>query len=95
MYRSAAEALPSLEKLARYREEAGRGQANFGIEARFAYGAGDPGLWLSTLESWQEAGATHISFNTMGHGFDTPAKHLRANRQLAEADRASTAQPAS
>jgi probable F420-dependent oxidoreductase len=84
MYRSAADALPSLEKLARYREEAGRSQASFGIEARFAYGSGDPGAWLATLADWQAAGTTHISFNTMGHGFDTPAKHLAAVRLLAE-----------
>ena len=85
MYRSAAEARPALEKLARYREEAGRVQASFGVEARFAYGDGDPGLWLSTLADWQAAGATHISFNTMGHGFDTPARHLAAIRLLADA----------
>jgi probable F420-dependent oxidoreductase len=85
VYRSATDALPSLEKLARYREEAGRGNISFGVEARFAYGSGDPGAWLTTIKDWQSAGATHISFNTMGHGFDTPAKHLAAIRRLAEA----------
>jgi probable F420-dependent oxidoreductase len=85
MYRTAADALPALEKLARYRREAGRASLPFGIEPRFSYGDGDAGVWLSLIDGWQVAGATHISFNTMGHGFDTPAKHLAAVRLLADA----------
>jgi probable F420-dependent oxidoreductase len=84
-YRSAADARPALEKLSRYREEAGRTSADFGIEPRFAYGDGDASVWLAHLQNWQAAGATHISFNTMGHGFDTPAKHLAAVRLFADA----------
>jgi probable F420-dependent oxidoreductase len=83
-YRSALDAQPALDKLARYREEAGRSMTSFGIEPRFSYGDGDPSAWLSVIEGWQAAGATHISFNTMGHGFETPAKHLAAIRLLAE-----------
>lgn len=29
-------------------------------------------------------GATHISFNTMGKGFNTPAAHLNAIREFAK-----------
>jgi probable F420-dependent oxidoreductase len=84
-YRSAIDARPALDKLARYREEAGRSMSDFGIEPRFSYGDGDLSVWLSVIEGWQAAGATHISFNTMGHGFDTPLKHLAAIRLLADA----------
>jgi probable F420-dependent oxidoreductase len=85
MYRSAADARPALERLAQYRREAGRESLPFGIEPRFSYGDGDAGVWLSLIADWEAAGATHISFNTMGHGFDTPAKHLAAARLLADA----------
>jgi probable F420-dependent oxidoreductase len=85
MYRAPADAQPALEKLARYRQEAGRASLPFGIEPRFSYGDGDAGVWLSLIEGWQAAGTSHISFNTMGHGFDTPAKHLAAVRLLADA----------
>ena len=84
-YRSAADARPALEKLARYRQEAGSDMTGFGIEPRFSYGDGDASAWLSVIEGWQASGATHISFNTMGHGFDTPARHLAAIRLLADA----------
>jgi hypothetical protein len=59
--------------------------SDFGIEPRFSYSDGDLSVWLSIIEGWQAAGATHISFNTMGHGFDTPLKHLAAIRLLADA----------
>lgn len=85
MYRSAADARPALERLAQYRREAGRESLPFGIEPRFSYGDGDAGVWLSLIAEWEAAGAAHISFNTMGHGFDTPAKHLAAARLLADA----------
>jgi probable F420-dependent oxidoreductase len=85
MYRTPNDALPALEKLARYRQEAGRASLPFGIEPRFSYADGDANVWLSLIQGWQAAGATHISFNTMGHGFDTPAKHLAAVRLLANA----------
>lgn len=85
MARTPNDALPALEKLARYRQEAGRAALPFGIEPRFSYGDGDASVWLSLIEGWQAAGATHISFNTMCHGFDTPAKHLAAVRLLADA----------
>jgi probable F420-dependent oxidoreductase len=85
MYRSALDARPALEQIARQRQEAGRAALPFGIEPRFSYGDGDASVWLSVIEDWQSAGASHISFNTMGHGFDIPAKHLAAIRLLADA----------
>ncbi len=84
-YRSAAAALPSLEKLRMHLEQAGRRWEQFGIEARFAYGDGDANVWETLINDWQAAGATHISFNTMGHGFNTPDQHLAAVRLLADA----------
>jgi probable F420-dependent oxidoreductase len=77
-YRSTADAQPSLQALDRYLAEAGRRRADIGLEPRFPYGEGNPEVWQETIAGWQAAGATHISLNTMGHGFSTPAAHLAA-----------------
>ncbi len=84
-YRTPADALPALETLRRLRAEAGREQIPFGVEARIPFGDGDPEAWRKLIEGWQAAGATHLSVNTMGRGFTTPAAHLEAIRKFAEA----------
>lgn len=86
-YRSAADARPALEKLGAYLAEQGRSLTGFGLEARLAYGEGDPATWLPILEEWRQAGATHIGLNTMGAGLGSAADHLAALRKFAEAVR--------
>jgi probable F420-dependent oxidoreductase len=76
---------PSVEKLHGYLRQAGREPAGFGIEPRLAYGSGDPGEWETLIRDWQALGATHLSLNTMRHGFETPSAHLDALRRFAEA----------
>lgn len=83
-YRHPNDARPSLDILLRYLEEFGRSQSDFGIEARFSYGNGDPSVWTSTIDAWQKEGATHLSINTMGCGFQNPSEHLQAIRMFAE-----------
>jgi probable F420-dependent oxidoreductase len=80
-----AAARPLLEALERYLAEAGRARTAFGLEARILYGDGSAAAWAAQLAAWQAAGATHISFNTMGAGLATPAAHLAALRAIAEA----------
>lgn len=75
----------SLDKLDHYLEDAGRSRADIGIEFRVKYAHGDADEWLQTIDEWREAGATHMSFNTMGAGFESPAEHLDALRRFAEA----------
>jgi probable F420-dependent oxidoreductase len=93
-YRRVDDALPTLDLLDQYLQQAGRPRIRskssgsgpvFGIEARIPYGDGHPETWLTAVESWQSAGATHISFNTMGSNLGTPASHLAAVRKIAEA----------
>jgi len=84
-YRNPAEARPSLDRIDALLAETGRSRAGFGVEARLAYGDGDGEHWEATRSAWEAAGATHLSFNTMGHGFDSPQKHLAAVRLFAEA----------
>jgi probable F420-dependent oxidoreductase len=85
LHRSAAEARPALRLLERYLEEAGRSRSQFGLEARIPYGTGDPGTWETAVREWQAEGATHLSFNTMGSGFQTPREHIRALESFAQA----------
>ncbi len=84
-HQHAGDARSDLDKLARYLEEAGRRPNEVGLEPRVKYDGGDLDAVLAQVEAWQEAGATHLSINTMGSGFDTPAKHLSALDQFAKA----------
>jgi probable F420-dependent oxidoreductase len=83
-YRTPAAAAPALEILSRHLIEAGRQPSDFGIEARIGYSDGNPETWKALVEDWQKAGATHIGINTMGVGFDSPAKHLAALEKFAQ-----------
>jgi probable F420-dependent oxidoreductase len=81
--RSAAEAKPALAQLERFLEQAGRTRSQVGLEARISYDSGDPKVWEMTMREWQEAGATHLSFNTMSKGFKTPQEHIQAIQKFA------------
>ena len=82
-YRTAADARPFLDRLDEYLVQVGRERTGFGIEARIRYSEGGPKHWERLIEDWQTAGATHISFNTMGAGFDTPGEHVNALQLIA------------
>jgi probable F420-dependent oxidoreductase len=82
-YRTAASARPALEMLGRFIEQAGRTPDQVGLEPRINYDAGDPHAWETLLRDWQAAGATHLSFNTMGSGFKTPQEHIQAIQKFA------------
>lgn len=84
LHRRAADAKPALEMLERFLEEAGRSRSQLGLEARISYDTGDPALWETYVREWQAAGATHLSFNTMGSGFATPQEHIDALRKFAK-----------
>lgn len=81
--RSAAEARPALALFDRFLEQAGRSRSEIGVESRISCGAGDPKAWETAMHDWQAAGATHLSFNTMGSGFKTPQDHILAIRKFA------------
>jgi probable F420-dependent oxidoreductase len=82
--RTIEQAQPLLEKLHQYLDEAGRGTAPFGVEARLNISAIARDGWISYLQSWEKLGATHLTVNTMACGFDTPAAHLQALKLFAE-----------
>lgn len=84
-YRKPADAAPALDRLGEYLAEFERDPSEVGIEARIHYRGHDPDGWRALMEGWQAAGATHLTFNTMGAGLDTPQAHLAAITAAAEA----------
>lgn len=84
-YRTPAEAQPALDFLRAELTRQGRDPARFGIEVRLPYAKEDAHYWLDLIQGWHAAGATHLSVNTMGCGFTTPAQHLKALETFAHA----------
>ena len=56
--------------------EAGRDPARLGMEGRASW-RDDPGKLAEHAATWRDAGATHLSVNTMGAGLRTVDDHLR------------------
>lgn len=84
-FRTAQEAAPTLERLDALLAAAGRSRESFGLEPRLHYGDGDAARWVATAQGWRDAGATHLSINTMGSGFTTPAEHMSALSRVVQA----------
>jgi probable F420-dependent oxidoreductase len=76
---------PFLDKLHALIEKVGRKPSDVGLEARIVYGEGNADVWHEQVKGWQAAGATHITFDTMKFGFDTPNKHIDAIKKIAGA----------
>jgi probable F420-dependent oxidoreductase len=57
--------------------EAGRDPATLGMEGRISW-RGDAGELAGQAARWQDAGASHVSINTMGAGLATLDDHLAA-----------------
>ncbi len=83
-YRSPQDAAESINRLYNYLEYYGRSRNDIGIEPRIYYGNGNPAEWHTAMQGWQSSGATHLTFNTMGSGFQKPADHLAALQTFAQ-----------
>ena len=64
--------------------EAGRDPASLGMEGRVGWRQDQQQL-AAAMRQWQDAGATHLSVNTMGAGLKTVDDHLAALAMAAEA----------
>jgi probable F420-dependent oxidoreductase len=64
--------------------EAGRDPGRIGMEGQVDW-KGDPGPLAEQAKAWRDAGATHLSVNTMGAGLRTVDDHLDALASAAEA----------
>jgi probable F420-dependent oxidoreductase len=82
--RTIEQALPLLDKLANYLEEAGRDKSTFGIEPRLNMNVIGPEGWIDFLNSWEKLGATHLTVNTMGCGYETTSDHIEALKRFAD-----------
>jgi probable F420-dependent oxidoreductase len=65
--------------------EAGRDPAAIGMEPRVSWGAGGTDELLSNAGRWRDAGATHLSVDTMGSGLPGLDAHLDALAKAGEA----------
>ena len=76
------------EKIAQMRQHAtaaGRDPMAIGIEGRVSVADGNPETWGRAAAAWDEAGATHLSVNTMRAGLRGPDQHIEAIRRFKEA----------
>ncbi|HEY4465819.1 MAG TPA: LLM class F420-dependent oxidoreductase [Streptosporangiaceae bacterium] len=69
--------------------EAGRDPAGLGMDGRVVW-RDDPGSVAAEFRQWQEAGATHVSVNTMGAGLKSVDDHLAALAAAIETAKAVT-----
>lgn len=59
-------------------EQAGRDPAALGMEGRISLGPNSSSSIDQQVEAWRDAGATHLSINTMRAGFSTVDEHIAA-----------------
>jgi probable F420-dependent oxidoreductase len=76
------EARAIVEQAAR---EAGRDPASIGMEGRVTWGDGAITRLLEHISRWRDAGATHVSVNTMGAGLGSVDEHLTVLASVAAA----------
>ena len=62
--------------------QAGRDPASIGMEGRVDW-RGDSEATLNELKAWAEAGASHVTVNTMGAGLRAVDDHLAALSEVA------------
>jgi hypothetical protein len=63
--------------------EAGRDLTHFEFEGRLEYATRDLDKVAEHARRWREAGATHLSVNTMHAGLDSTEAHIAALQELA------------
>jgi hypothetical protein len=65
--------------------EAGRDPSGLGMEGRVSWREGGLPTLTEHVRRWREAGATHVSVNTMGAGLASVDDHLAVLAAAAEA----------
>jgi probable F420-dependent oxidoreductase len=63
--------------------QAGRDPARIGMEGRVTW-RGERGALATAISRWRDAGATHVSVNTMGGGLPSVNAHLAALAEVAD-----------
>lgn len=74
----------ALEVIATSARDAGRDPADIGMEGRVGIDLDDPDRFVRQVQRWRDAGATHVSIDTMRAGRAGVDDHLAALRGAAE-----------
>jgi hypothetical protein len=74
----------ALAEIGRGATAAGRDPATIGMEARVTW-TGDDDAVARQIAAWSEAGASHLSVDTMGAGLTHPDQHLDVLARVAAA----------
>jgi probable F420-dependent oxidoreductase len=77
------EGAAEIEKVRGYLREAGRRPEDFGIEGRIRLASADEDRQREMLAGWQQLGATHVTFDTMGMRMAV-SEHIEAIRRFRE-----------
>ncbi len=77
-YRDPDDLAAGLERVHAAAEAAGRDPASIGVECRVSVAPEGPEAAVELTHRWVEAGATHVSVNTMGGGRGTPGEQIAA-----------------
>ena len=77
-YRDPDDLAAGLERVHAAAEAAGRDPGSIGVECRVSVTPEGPDAAVELAQRWVEAGATHVSVNTMGTGRATPGEHIAA-----------------
>lgn len=68
----------ALAVIAEAAESVGRHPADIGMEGRVGWNAADPDAFLRQIGKWRDAGASHLTIDTMNGGLSTVRDHLGA-----------------
>ena len=74
----------ALEVIGAAARDAGRDPGAIGMEGRASWSPGDPDRFARQVERWRQAGATHLSIDTMRTGQATVDDHIAALTQAAD-----------
>ena len=85
--RSREDILWRLGRIQDHAREAGRDPDAIALCTRAAVSDGPVDRQVAVAREWEEAGATHLSFNTMGAGLTSPQQHIDAIKGFYEAYR--------
>ena len=72
----------AIEEFHGFAREAGRDPAGIGIDATVHAEGGDPERWAEEARTWEDSGATHVTFRTIDCGFAGVDGHLDALRRF-------------
>lgn len=71
-------------RLRQYLTDNNRDPATFGIDGRISLSVVSPAGWPAEITAWRDLGASHLAFNTMGAGLDSPQAHIKMIEQFSK-----------